>query len=341
MNIPVYAPAAIQGVERPAIPVETPAEVLLGSKHDDSVMERRDHCPGCASSSLSSLYQESFSSSGIKNYLGRHYEGRASSTADAGAYELVSCNSCMLTFQKYVPADQLLSEIYNAWIPGTDMDRIGRNYSLDSYRNIAEQVQFFIEHFGLPPAELDVLDFGFGWAHWSRMAMGYGCQVWGVELSQERLEHGKSVGIKVVDLENLPSEKFRFINTEQVFEHLTKPGEILAKLAASLAKDGIIKINVPNAKASLKKLAKGSDFGALSADQQMPIAPFEHINSFTYDSLVGLGKTLGLKPMRPRFYQLYNSASGLFQIKNLVRILARPVYRHVFPRSTFVYFVHA
>ena len=33
-----------------------------------------------------------------------------------------------------------------------------------------------------------MLDFGFGWAHWSRMAMAYGCRVSGVELSQERAD---------------------------------------------------------------------------------------------------------------------------------------------------------
>jgi hypothetical protein len=31
----------------------------------------------------------------------------------------------------------------------------------------------------------------------------------------------------------------------------------------------------------------------------------------------------------------------LLQPKNLARVLARPIYRHIFPRTTFVYFVRA
>lgn len=307
----------------------------------DSVIKPRNHCPSCLSSVLSAVYKEGYSDPGIKNYLSRHYEGRASRAVDAYSYELVRCSNCTLTFQKGVPADDLLNEIYNAWIPGTKLDRTHRDYNLDDYRYLAEQVQFVIQHFGLPPSELKVLDFGFGWAHWSRMAMAYGCAVSGVELSEERIRHGKSVGIQVLALADLPDRNFRFINTEQVFEHLTEPRAVLESLLASLAMDGLIKISVPNAAVSLKKLAQGSDFDALSAAQQMPIAPLEHINSFNHGSLVAFGKLVGLKPVRPSFYRLYNSASGVLGVKNLVHILTRPVYRHVFPRSTFVYFARA
>ena len=307
----------------------------------DAVLSTRNHCPSCLSKDLSVVYSESCSGPGIKNYLRRHYEGRASDAVDAYVYELLRCEDCLLTFQKGVPSDELLNEIYNHWIPGTELDRTHRDYQLDDYRYLAEQIQFLIQHFGVAPSELKVLDFGFGWAHWSRMAMAYGCKVSGVELSEERIRHGKSVGIEVLALADLPPRQYRFIHTEQVFEHLTEPRAVLEQLLTALAPDGLLKISVPNAGASLKKLAQGSDFGALSPQQQMPIAPLEHINAFSYDSLVGFGKSVGLKPLRPSFHRLYNSASGLLEIKNLLRIVARPLYRHVFPGSTFVYFERA
>jgi hypothetical protein len=306
-----------------------------------SLMTSRTCCPGCLSNAVSTLYAEPYTGAGMQAYLGRHYEGRASGSADTWVYELLRCNNCKLTFQKYVPADPLLDEIYNAWVPGTDLDRSHRDYSLDACRYLAEQVQFVIQHFGRAPSELKVLDFGFGWGHWSRMAMAYGCEVWGVELSDERRRHGRSVGIRVCELDGLPEKHFRFIHTEQVFEHLVHPRAVLERLVASLAPDGLLKISVPDAGLSLKKLAQRADFGALSPDQQMPIAPLEHINAFTHDSLVAFAATLGLKPLRPGFLKLYNSASGLLDPKNLARVIARPVYRHVFPRSTFVYFVRA
>jgi hypothetical protein len=149
------------------------------------------------------------------------------------------------------------------------------------------------------------------------------------------------VGLRVVGLDDLPARRFRFINTEQVFEHLTEPRLVLEKLRNALSGDGVIKISVPDAAAALKKIGQGKNFGALSAGDQMPIAPLEHINAFSHDSLVAFGKEFGLKPLHPSFYRLYNSASGMLQPKNLARVLVRPVYRHVFPQTTFVYFVRA
>jgi SAM-dependent methyltransferase len=311
------------------------------SASPEKTMTSRSHCPACLSTALSVVYEEPYAAANIQRYLSRHYEGRASCSANDYTYSLASCDDCGLAFQKEVPDAPLLGELYNQWVPGTEFEREHRDYSLDEYRYLAEQVQFIIQHFKAAPSELRVLDFGFGWAHWSRMAMAYGCDVSGIELSQERVSHGEAIGIHVVDLNHLPKEKFRFINTEQVFEHLTEPREVLERLIESLTPDGLIKISVPDASDSLKQIRGGTDFGALSADQQMAIAPLEHINAFNYDSLVSFGKSLGLKPLRPSFFQLYNSASGLLQLKKLARVLARPIYRHIFPRSTFVYFSRA
>jgi len=307
----------------------------------ESSLKTRACCPACLSSSLAVVYQEPYTGPGMQAYLARHYEGHASRTAEAGVYTLARCQDCGMVFQQQVPDDALLGEIYNDWVPGTELEREHRNYSLDEYRYLAEQVQFIIQHFGLPPGELDALDFGFGWAHWSKMAMGFGCNVWGVELSKERAEYGRSVGLRVVGLDDLPPRRFRFINTEQVFEHLTEPRQVLEKLRDALSGDGVIKISVPNAAAALKKIGQSKNFGTLSPGEQMPIAPLEHINAFSHDSLVAFGKEFGLKPLRPSLYRLYNSASGLLQARNLARAIARPVYRHIFPRTTFVYFVRA
>ena len=144
------------------------AEPVQRAVDGSSAMQHRSHCPGCLSSSLSLMYKESYSGASVQNYLKRHYENRASKTADSHVYALACCNDCGLTFQQNVPGDAFLGEIYNQWVPGTELERAHRNYSLEEYRYLAEQVQFIIQHFGLAPGELDALDFGFGWAHWSR-----------------------------------------------------------------------------------------------------------------------------------------------------------------------------
>lgn len=301
-------------------------------------MKQRDHCPACWSTALATSYAEPYIGTGVAGYLRRHYEGRASTAVNDDVYELARCGGCGLAFQKFIPDAALLDEIYNRWIPRSELDRTERDWSLDQYRYVAEEVQYLVQHFGRRPGELKFLDFGFGWAQWSRMALAWGCQVSGVELSRERRDHGRAIGVNVLDLDALPDGDFDFIHTEQVVEHLTEPREVLQRLVRALAPGGMVKISVPDARGSLAALAKQREFGALTAWQQMPIAPLEHVNSFNHESLVAFARTLGLKPVRPSFRRLYNSASGLMEPRQLLRVLARPVYRHVYPGSTFMYF---
>ncbi|MGX9219602.1 class I SAM-dependent methyltransferase [Massilia varians] len=176
------------------------------------------------------------------------------------------------------------------------------------------------------------------------MAGAYGVDVCGAELSQVRIEYAKSVGIPVVDAGALPRDEFHFINTEQVFEHLLEPGDTLKTLAGALRPGalrpgGLVKLSVPNSAKSIRKLLGARDFGALSPDDIMAIAPFEHINAFAYDSLIALGREAGLVPLRPSLRKLYNASSGWMEPKSALKTLARPVYRHLYPKSTFVYFV--
>lgn len=184
-----------------------------------------------------------------------------------------------------------------------------------------------------------MLDFGFGWAEWAKMAMAYGCEVAGAELSKERREYAASIGLQLVDLDDLPVRRFHFINTEQVFEHLVNPYAVLQRLAASLTQNGIIKVSVPDSKRSLNAIRRTKQLSSLSAQRIMPIAPLEHINCFEYGSLTTLGARAGLKPMRPEFRYLYNGSAGYFHPRNALKNLLRPVYRHIYPKSTYVYFV--
>ena len=283
--------------------------------------------------------RRALSAPGIRAYLEKQYEGKATTAADAFTYSLVRCQDCRLVYQAQVPDEQLLDEIYNHWVTGGQegVDSI----TLAEYRYLAEQVQFVIEHFGVPPAGLRVLDYGFGWGEWAKMAMGFGCKVAGVD-ARERIRDAQRAGLEVIEGKDLPKSTFRFINTEQVFEHLLEPGAVLQELVASLTDDGIIKISVPDSSAALRHFRRKGAFAKLEANQQMPIAPLgqQGFNCFEYESLVAMGRKAGLAHSPP-FSQMLNSASGLFHPRSFAKAMARPIYRHVFPRTTFVYFGRA
>lgn len=303
------------------------------------ILARRDRCPGCQHTAISALYSEPMDSPGITRYMRDHYERRVTRDFAGYDYELARCGHCGLAFQAQVPTPELIEEIYDRWLPATERAVVASRMNLDSYRYLAEQVEFMLRHFRCRPGELKALDFGFGWAEWARMALAYGCDVSGCELSQVRIAHAKSLGVRVLDSDRLPDAEFHFINTEQVFEHLLEPGDMLKRLAASLRPGGLVKLSVPNAAKSIRKLLGTKTFSALSDDDIMPIAPFEHVNAFTYDSLAALAREAGLAPLRPSLRKLYNSSSGWMEPKSALKVLVRPIYRHVYPKSTFAYFM--
>lgn len=300
----------------------------------------RERCPSCGTTATRLMIKLPFNQPPISNYIRSYYEGRANESLLEGThFEVRQCSKCALIFQRSVPVGSLLADLYDRWIPATERERLRKTYSLKMYRNLAAQVDFVIQHFALPPSEIDMFDFGLGWSEWAGVARAFGCNVAGAELSVERKAHAQSIGIEIVELEDISDRRFHYINTEQVFEHLVNPQEVLKSLAASLRPCGIIKISVPDGRGIAEKLKKITSSTPWAQDELMPIAPLEHINCFDYRSLTELGKGVGLLPIRPSLRQLYNAASGWLDPMTALSNLVRPLYRHILPKSTFVYFL--
>ena len=138
-----------------------------------------------------------------------------------------------------------------------------------------------------------------GWANWCISAKSYGLNVFGAELSKEKLENATKNGIKTID----PFKKeyvdfFHYINTEQVFEHLTDPHEILRKLSIILKRKGIIKISVPSRSISYLYLLMNNKNWR---PKKMAFQPLEHINTFNKKSIITLTQKFGLVPLRPQY----------------------------------------
>lgn len=309
------------------------------SDSNHPLLKQRTQCPACGHTSFRLLHREPLNSPGISHYMREHYLGRVAHAFDGYDYELVECEGCRLAFQAHVPDTDLLSEIYDVWSPETERDVVAQQFDFNTYRYLSDQLQFALQLFAQPPHTLKVFDFGFGWSQWLKMASAYGCEASGCELSRSRIAYAKSFGFTVIDSNALPADTYHFINTEQVFEHLLEPGAVLRSLARAVKPGGVIKISVPDAAQSLRKLHRVRNFSSLTAGDIMAIAPFEHVNSFTHRSLMALGAAAALQPLRMPLRKLYNASSGWLEPKNAARQLLRPIYRHVYPRSTFLYFV--
>ena len=300
---------------------------------------KREQCPSCGSPSARVLLSLPYEAPALSTFLKTYYHRPPDTTPlEGGSYEVVRCEGCSLGYQRYVPGAELLQAIYDVWISPTPPEGVRNRYGIEDYRLLAQEVQFVIEHFRKPPASIRVLDFGMGWGVWSRMALAFGCSVAGAELSLARQNHARSIGVEVLQWDELPGRNFHFINTEQVFEHLVEPAVTLRHLATALADGGLLRISVPNCRSALRALEKKPSFERLSLDDVRALHPLEHLNGFEAATLEQFGRSAGLEPIRPSLRLLYNGTSGWLQPKAAAKSLLRPLYRHVYPKSTVVYF---
>ena len=228
-----------------------------------------------------------------------------------------------------------LSELYNALENGS-IETDVLSFSLKTARNLVSEIDFLVGYSKVSPSDLRVLDFGFGDASWCKMAKAYGLMVFGIEISTSAQVHARQLDIHVIQLDDLRKETFDYINCDQVFEHLSEPGEILERLIMSLKQSGLMIISVPNSNRMKSRIRKMRN-RKISRNDIMPLSPLEHVNTFTHDSLVRFAKKHNLELVRPNLIQLYNAQVGWFSLKQFLFNFLRPVYRHYFPKTTYLY----
>lgn len=304
----------------------------------------RSTCPSCTSSSLAQLYESRFDRSPIADYLEEAYSRRGGVVFDqlkGAVYALLQCQDCKLIFQRDVLNEVLMHKLYEDWIdPSKDLQIHLEEYRSDVYGSYAQEIMRMIAHFGKPPSALQVLDFGMGWSEWVLMAKGFGCDAWGTDISDSRIDYARSKGVPVMTGKEKTPLKFDFINTEQVFEHLADPLEALLELKKLLKPGGIIKISVVNSRGMNRRLKhmdwRANRWSRYSLD---PVAPLEHINCFQRGSIVRMAQLAGLRevriPLRTQYRYMVCSGGWRKSLRNFVR----PVYRTLLKsRSNYVFF---
>lgn len=162
--------------------------------------------------------------------------------------------------------------------------------------------------------------------------------VYGTELSQARIEYAKASGIKVITWEDIPNYRFDFINTEQVFEHLSEPMETLVHLKRALKPGGMIKISVPNGW-DIKRRLRIGDWTAPKGSRNSlnPIAPLEHINCFNHEVIVKMASRVGLK-LEALPFRLIKTGFAI-SLRDSLETIAKPYYNFLTRRkSTYLFF---
>src|SRR5262249_15608581 len=156
------------------------------------------------------------------------------------SFVLRQCRECSLIFQGQIGNDFVLQKLYEEWIDPSRARVIDdQRGDLSFYVAHLNEILSVLSQIGKRPPEARILDFGMGWGRWCRMVKAFGCQVYGTELSEERITFARSHGIPALSWDEIPGNAFDFINIEQVFEHIPHPLATLKHLAAGLAADGL------------------------------------------------------------------------------------------------------
>ena len=262
----------------------------------------RDKCPACDSKRDKILCSVGYTDLEMRNYLEAFYSAQGEvdfKFLAKGRYILVECLDCGLVYQKEIPNDFLMFKLYEEWInPGIVYEKVEEKRSTRYYLKIVKEVANLASFFNANPADLKILDYGMGWGNWARVAKGFGCDVYGIELSKVRIDYAQSAGIKVIAWDKLRNYRFDFINANQVFEHISDPLDSLQQLKRSLKERGVIKISVPNG-TDIKRRLKIWNWSLPREHRNSlnPVAPLEHINCFNYEVLINLAGKAKLEPV--------------------------------------------
>ena len=286
----------------------------------------RTSCPLCGNTGKTTLISLPFESDPVAEFLARYYKGRVEMAAlKNGQYVIDRCQRCSGMWQREILDDAGMSDLYERWISpdGSRSRRANAGLALQYARHCARLLRLLPD-----PGSRTLLDYGMGWGDWCAMTQSFGFRVHGVELSQERIAHARTLGIPCSGPEDIPQGPYDFLYLEQVLEHVPDPRAVMTAMMPRLKPSGYVHIGVPDASAVP---SKANNPTALL--RKGPAQPLEHINLFTKQSLTRFMHSFGCVPARQHEGLLRVAPPGQF-IKDIVLTCARLLPAGMFPPGT-------
>lgn len=303
----------------------------------------RKACPICGSVNLVCIFSTTYENLKLRSYLESFYgkQGKIEFEYLMGAtYSLLKCLGCKFIFQKYIPNDFLSKKLYEEWIDPKLSEYFHLSVkSMPTRLFYAEEIVRIISLIRKEPKEIEILDFGMGWGSWALMAKAFGCKVYGIELSQCKIEHALQNGLKILTSEELQEYKFDFINAEQVFEHLSYPLDTLKSLKSALKEKGIIKLSVPQCHNIEKRLRKPDWFAPRGSKSSLnAVAPLEHINCYSRNSILEMGQSVGLRNINMPICIQYTYAFSQGSLWQVIKNILLPIYNRFLRKGNYLFF---
>ncbi|WP_342152761.1 class I SAM-dependent methyltransferase [Methylorubrum sp. SB2] len=290
-----------------AVAAAPPASDTPPARGETPLFVARKICPVCDSERLATLYASTYDSPAIRGHVESHYrrQGRVDHALLRGvAFTILECRDCALIFQKMVPTPAMMHHLYDRFIDPEKLKAYERSrLTLDNHHDVAARLGRLLLRIGKEPRDATLLDFGFGYGRWARVAVGMGMDVFATEISPEKIAFARSIGVTILDEAELARRRFDIVHTEQVFEHLTEPAAVFAMLARCLAPGGVLKLAMPRQGRIRQLIARHGfidwspyerDFRCGAFNDYNAMLPLEHLNAFCRRSVELLADRHGL-----------------------------------------------
>ncbi len=267
---------------------------------------RRECCPLCDSGDSRLLCDIPYSDQRLSSFITQFYRGRADlQSLQSASYRVALCDACGFIYQDTILNEIGMRMLYEDWIDQAHSLQRKQTAHTRRYRQYAGQIRTLSALLNQRPDQSRILEYGMGWGYWSRMAQAHGFDVVGFELSKQRSEYARQMGVTVIDALPESCAEFDCVYANQVFEHLPDPVQTLGHLCRQLKPEGIVYLRVPDGRKVAAALAKRGWSPELDA-----IHPLEHINCFTRKTLIGLASKAGLKHFNPPVRLDWSSLGG-------------------------------
>ena len=295
----------------------------------------RLECPACLSKDHTELFTRPYDSGPVYERVSKYYGNKGlfePHYVTGGTYRILECRTCGLMYQQEIPNEEFLARLYGVWVnPQAAYERNRKHLG----GNVAQYIfeMWLLRYWG-QRRQLKILDYGMGWGRWSEVAYTFGHEVYGYDYENERQERDELAGVKVLRYDELPGKEFDFINTEQVFEHLTDPLVVLHHLIASLRSGGMLRISVPTGTFVKSNLARYERTGEpLVFDKgYVPglanIDPLQHINCWDGPALQRFGLGAGLKRYQFPLRQRIAAKQDWYFPRRFFHNILQPIHAH-------------
>ena len=206
----------------------------------------RKNCPICAANKFKTLYALPYHDNRIQQFFKNYYQERINpylKELEKYDYVIYECLNCSLIFQKYIPSEKFSKRLYEQIINEEESKIKKEKLSTAGYFKDFELFKKIIKK---ENSDISIFEFGSGNGDWAYEAKKLNFSVTVNEYSKNRIETLEKKGFKICNNINECKDKFDIIYSDQVFEHIPNPAEVLKLLVPLLKKNGYIYLKFPS-----------------------------------------------------------------------------------------------